>query len=216
MKAVIFDMDGVMIDSEAVFTYANHRTLTEAEVDHDPNYHYQHTGKTHWQTWQAIVDEFGLDQEVQTLHDQSLDYYQEKIDRDGWDPIQGTVELIKQLDQAGCKLAVASGSSMKLIKEVVAFLGVADCFDVLVSAEDVAEGKPAPDVFLKAAQELGVEAKDCLVFEDGLNGAQAAKAADMYCIGFANPAYPSQHLDTVCDQVVNSMESVKVSSLLDK
>lgn len=85
------------------------------------------------------------------------------------------------------KLAVASSSYYDLIVKTTKAIGLYDYFDKIVSGADVAHPKPAPDVFLKAMEELGVQPEECVIVEDSCNGVRAAKAAGAACLGFYNP-----------------------------
>lgn len=107
----------------------------------------------------------------------------------------------------GYTLAVASSSPKNEIIRNLKALDLDDYFTVKVSGEEVRNSKPAPDVFLKAAELLGASPEKCTVIEDTANGSRAAKAAGMYCIGFANPDYPEQDL-SVCDKVIESYEEI--------
>lgn len=93
------------------------------------------------------------------------------------------IELIQQVAQGDYKIAVASASRHDFINVVLNELNIEKYFPVRISSTDVANGKPAPDIFLKAAEELGVQPKDCLVIEDARNGMTGAKSAGMHCIG---------------------------------
>jgi beta-phosphoglucomutase-like phosphatase (HAD superfamily) len=87
-------------------------------------------------------------------------------------------------------------------------------FSQLVSSEEVVHSKPAPDVFLRTAELLGAAPENCLVFEDTRNGSKAAKAAGMYCIGFANPKYPVQ--DLVADEIIQDFREINIANLRNK
>lgn len=96
---------------------------------------------------------------------------------------KGAEELISFLKEKGIKLALASGSSHASIDHHLNEVGAVDVFDVIVGGKDVENGKPAPDIFLLAAQKLGVNPEDCFVIEDSENGIRAGAAAGMKCIG---------------------------------
>lgn len=137
---------------------------------------------------------------------------EEMIERDGIKEIPHVKEVVKKLSEAGFKLAVASSSPKAEIERAMSALGIKKYFDILVSGEEVAHSKPAPDVFLKAAELLKVSPEDALVFEDTKNGSRAAKAAEMYCIGFENPVYPAQDL-TAADEIIHDFREVDVKRL---
>ncbi|WP_025197567.1 HAD family hydrolase, partial [Streptococcus agalactiae] len=128
---------------------------------------------------------------------------------DGVRPIKGAQRLIHWLHQHGYRLAVASSSPMVDIKRNLKELGVTECFEYMVTGEDVSSSKPAPDVFLRAAELLDVDPKVCIVIEDTRNGSLAAKAAGMYCFGFANPDYPPQDL-SMADKVISDYQDIYI------
>ncbi len=116
-------------------------------------------------------------------------------------PIPGVVELIHKLKEDGFKLAVASASIRPFIKRVLTELNIKQEFDVITSTQDVKRGKPEPDVFLLAAEKLGVKPEHCTVIEDGISRMIAAKKAGMKCIGLIHHKgeYPADiQVDSLC------------------
>lgn len=214
MKAVIFDMDGVLVDSEYTFLQSKTELLRDAGYPQDISYQYQFMGTTFEFMWQKMKEELGLPASVATYIEEMNRRREVMMARDGIKPIQHAQDLVKRLNAAGIPLAVASSSPKKEILRALTELGLVTDFQYLVSGEEVAHSKPAPDVFLAAAQQLGIAPADCLVFEDTRNGSLAAKAAGMYCIGFANPDYPAQDL-SAADQVVTSFRELKVADLVE-
>jgi HAD superfamily hydrolase (TIGR01509 family) len=103
--------------------------------------------------------------------------------------IHGTVEAVRRLT-ARYPLGLASSSNRPLIDAALATAGLAACFTATVSSEEVARGKPAPDVYLEAARRLGVEPHACAAVEDSHGGIRSAKAAGMHVIVFPNRSYP--------------------------
>ena len=108
------------------------------------------------------------------------------------------------------KMAVASSSMYERIERTAKSLGVDDCFDVYVSGEQLKRPKPAPDIFIKAAELLGVSPSECIVIEDSGNGVNAAKAAGMACVGYINPGSGDQDL-SAADYLVESLEGLETS-----
>jgi HAD superfamily hydrolase (TIGR01509 family) len=129
---------------------------------------------------------------------------------EGMKPIPGVLDLIRHLHASGIRLAVASSSPMTDILHTVSSFQVKDCFATFASGGECQNGKPFPDVFLLAAERLGVEPSTCLVIEDSRNGLLAAKAAGMTCIAFANPDYVAQDLKEA-DRVVTGFAGLTVA-----
>lgn len=204
-KWVIFDMDGVIVDSEYTFLSSKTEMLLDRGIDTDESYQYQFMGTTFDYMWRVMKEECQLEDSVEDLIAEMNRRRQEMIDRDGVKAIKGAKELIQFLTNKGYQLAVASSSPKDDIEKNLAALGLSQYFKVTVSGEEVAHSKPQPDVFLRAAQLLGAEPEKTFVFEDTKNGSLAAKAAGMICIGFANPDYPKQDL-SACDYLVEKFE----------
>ncbi|PNY20872.1 Phosphorylated carbohydrates phosphatase [Streptococcus parauberis] len=202
---IIFDMDGVIVDSEYTFLGSKTQMLLDRGIDTDESYQYQFMGTTFEFMWQKMKSECQLDDSVETLINEMNDRREEMISRDGVKAIQHTPEFIKYLHEKGYPLAVASSSPRQDIERNLKALKLDHVFDVLVSGEEVEHSKPSPDVFVKAAQLLGAPVEACIVFEDTKNGSLAAKAAGMTCVGFANPGYPKQDL-SACDKLISSFK----------
>ncbi|HGD0676211.1 TPA: HAD family hydrolase [Streptococcus agalactiae] len=208
-KVIIFDMDGVIVDSEYTFLDNKTEMLREEGIDTDVSYQYQYMGTTFEFMWQAMKEEFGLPKTVKEYIAEMNRRRQAIVARDGVRSIKGAQRLIHWLYQHGYRLAVASSSPMVDIKRNLKELGVAECFEYMVTGEDVSSSKPAPDVFLRAAELLDVDPKVCIVIEDTRNGSLAAKAAGMYCFGFANPDYPPQDL-SMADKVISDYQDIYI------
>ncbi|HEO7340626.1 TPA: HAD family hydrolase [Streptococcus agalactiae] len=208
-KVIIFDMDGVIVDSEYTFLDNKTEMLREEGIDTDVSYQYQYMGTTFEFMWQAMKEEFGLPKTVKEYIAEMNRRRQAIVARDGVRSIKGAQRLIHWLHQHGYRLAVASSSPMVDIKRNLKELGVTECFEYMVTGEDVSSSKPAPDVFLRAAELLDVDPKVCIVIEDTRNGSLAAKAAGMYCFGFANPDYPPQDL-SMADKVISDYQDIYI------
>jgi HAD superfamily hydrolase (TIGR01509 family) len=191
-KAIIFDMDGVIVDSEPLHERAFRDVFLElgyAETHgiHFPDYY----GKSDRLVWQDFVRKHEpphtLEELLARKQRRFIDYLQAE------EPIfDGLPELVARL-AARCPLAVASGSPHVVIDRVLALRGLRPWFRAVVSASDVARGKPAPDIFLRAAELLGVPAAACVVIEDSVAGVDAARAAGMEVVAIAN-TFPAARL----------------------
>lgn len=207
LKAVIFDMDGVLIDSEPVHYQANKQLMEHMGYEISYEYYKQFIGSTCTRMWQTIIRDYGVDKTVEWLLAESDKICDDIIRENGYPPVKGAVNLVKDLEQAGYILAVASSSKPERIERNVTTLDIKHCFDKLVSGENVINPKPAPDVFLKAASQIGVSPEECIVIEDSDNGVKAAKAAGMVCIGYLNPGSGEQSLSEA-DYIVESLENI--------
>lgn len=205
LKAVIFDMDGVLVDSEPLHYEINKLTAERhCGITLDYEYYKQYIGSTVFFMWDKIKKDFNFDKyTTQELFDLSEAIKNELVSTKGYPEVKGAVSFVKSIT-GDFKLAVASSSCLTNIENNMKKLGlmvdstdeteVISVFDKLVSGTLVKNPKPAPDVFLEAARQLGVEPNECIVIEDSSNGAKAAKAAGMACIGFLNPSSGEQDL----------------------
>ncbi|MGI6094530.1 MAG: HAD-IA family hydrolase [Lachnospiraceae bacterium] len=208
LKAVIFDMDGTLINSEPFHFEAWKLAMAKRGLTLEYDKYKSCIGSTIEYLMGLFHKYYGIDREDTSVRDDMMAIKKQLILERGYVPlIPGVYELLKRLYEAGYLLAVASSSPEAYIKEVVHAHGIEQYFTLLCSGESVKDPKPAPDVFLKAARELGVDPEECLVVEDSMNGCKAAKAADMACIGFYNPDSGEQDLSTAVI-VVEGFEEV--------
>lgn len=212
IKTVIFDMDGVLVDSEYTFLETKTDMLKTAGFPKDVSYQYQFMGTTFEVMWTIMKEELGLPESISFYINDMNERREVMIARDGIRAIKGAQYLVKRLFEAGFKLAVASSSPKYEIVRAMTELGLVDYFEVLVSGEEVAHSKPAPDVFLAAAERLGVSAQDAIIIEDTKNGSLAARRAGAYVIGFENPNYPAQDLSNA-DIIVTDYQELTIEKL---
>lgn len=212
IKTVIFDMDGVLVDSEYTFLETKTDMLKTAGFPKDVSYQYQFMGTTFEVMWTIMKEELGLPESISFYINDMNERREVMIARDGIRAIKGAQDLVKRLFEAGFKLAVASSSPKHEIVRAMTELGLVDYFEVLVSGEEVAHSKPAPDVFLAAAERLGISAQDAIIIEDTKNGSLAARRAGAYVIGFENPNYPAQDLSNA-DIIVTDYQELTIEKL---
>lgn len=202
LKAVIFDMDGVLIDSEPLHYEANRLLLKRKfDIKLDYEYYKQYIGSTVTHLWEKTRNDLIMEghkeleaYEAIELRGMADEIKEELINTDGYMEIKGAPAFVKSL-KGRYKLAVASSSYLKNIERNMNNLCITDCFDELVSGTQVKNPKPSPDIFLLAAEKLGVLPKECVVIEDSENGVNAAKAAGMACVGFINKNSGDQNLN---------------------
>lgn len=213
LEAIIFDMDGVLVDSEYTYFQSKSQILKEAGHEVEDSYHFQFMGTTSEYMWAQMKEKFDLPLSVAEYVQKMTELRQGMIKRDGVQVIPHVQDFVKRLSEAGLKLAVASSSSLAEIKKNLAEIGLVDYFSEVVSTEEVTHSKPAPDVYLAAAERIGIKPTNCLGIEDTKNGAGAVHNAGMVCVGFANPEFPKQDL-AFADVVVSSFEDLAAESLV--
>lgn len=208
LKAVIFDMDGVLVDSEPLHYEVNRITMQEQfGIDLAYEYYKQYIGSTVPYMWGKIIKDFSIEGYNATeLFELSEVIKDRLLSEKGYPEVEGVVPFVKSIS-AKYKLAVASSSALANIERNVTKLGIREDFDVLVSGVNVANPKPAPDIFLKAAEQLGVKPEECIVVEDSCNGTRAARAAGMACIGYINPGSGEQDL-SAADYLFEAFDNI--------
>lgn len=207
LKAVIFDMDGVLIDSEPLHAKAAIMTMKKYGVDISWDYCYEFIGTTTRYMYDTTSRLYHPDASVEELIRTDAEMKRSLIQTEGYLPVPHVSKLVRDIHEAGFMTAVASSSTMEEIRTNVTNLGIAGYFDLLVSGTEVPHPKPAPDVFLLTASKLGVSPADTLIIEDSEAGVQAACTAGAACVGFANPNSGSQNLSRV-SMIVEGFEEV--------
>ncbi|GGY37713.1 HAD family hydrolase [Streptomyces djakartensis] len=192
--AVIFDLDGTLVDSEPNYYEAGRQTLAEHGVtDFTWADHERYVGISTRETVADWKERYGLRAGVEELFTAKNDRYLE-LARASTRAYPEMRRFVEVLAAEGVPMAVASGSSPEAIEAVLAGTGLDACLRTAVSADEVPHGKPAPDVFLEAARRLGARPEDCVVLEDAPPGAAAAHAAGMRCIAVP---YVAAHADAL-------------------
>jgi HAD superfamily hydrolase (TIGR01509 family) len=209
LKAVIFDMDGVIIDSEPLHFEADMLTMKDYGKELPEETLIAYVGVSGPEMWADLIPLYGLPDTLEEVIARQLAHKKELLGVMTLEAILGIPELLEQARAAGHKIAVASSSPRFFIETVIEKLGIAHYFEAVVSGEEVRQSKPAPDVFLKAAEELDVPPEYCLVIEDSGHGTCAAKAAGMACVGFFNPNSGIQDL-SAADKIVDAIGKIKL------
>lgn len=195
IKCVIFDMDGVLIDTEPLHYEVWQEVFAERGLIIDFENYKDCIGSTRKFLYELILKNYERDfRDDPSLPKRFIEIKDKFLEEHGIPQIEGVTETVKTLHEKGYKLAVASSSPLRYINFAMEKLGIASCFDLLFSGEQVKNPKPAPDTFLAVSEKLGIAPDECVVIEDSENGSKAAKAANMYCLGFANPHSGDQDL----------------------
>jgi beta-phosphoglucomutase len=214
--AAIFDMDGVLADT-AQAHFESWQVMARRMGTEVTWADFEHTfGRPNHQ----IIPEL-LHRDVSPDELREIDRVKEaefrRIVSDTLEPLPGVCELIAALEGAGFALAVGSSGPRENIDAILSALDLADCFGAIVSGWDVEQGKPHPEVFLKAAAGVGVDPSGCCVFEDVPAGIRAAKAAGMKCIAVTT-THPAESLHEA-DQVLDTLSGLTpedVAALIDR
>lgn len=205
MQAFIFDMDGLMFDTERVFIGAWDYAGEKMGFGKAGYMVLRTLGMNTEACNQAWRDEFGPDVDIPALWNYSREYLEDYYSRYTVSVKKGLHELLCYLQGKGCKLAVASSTKRAKVEKNLLDAGVRQYFDVVIAGDMVEKSKPEPDIYLRAAAELGVKPEDCIALEDSRNGLLSAHAAGMQVIMVPDLWQPDE---TVKQFIVGPFESL--------
>ncbi len=211
MIGAIFDWDGVVIDSSGQHEKSWELLSAEIAKGLPPGHFKRGFGKKNQLIIPEILGWSDDPEEIERLGNRKEELYRELVGQGGMTVLPGARELLGALKESGIPCAVGSSTSRTNLESIFATTGLGESFDAVVCGDDVIHGKPAPDVFLKAAQLLGVPPERCVVFEDALFGIEAARRAGMKVVAVAttNPLKLLRH----ADRAVESLEEISVEEL---
>ena len=208
IKAIIFDMDGTIADTEPLHKVARDNLLVSLGLSPE-ELSDKAIGRGKREYWAEVAATYNLDVNADQLTVSEFKELLNIFKQTKLKPQEGLVDLLEDLKAKGIKTAVASSSDRFYILETLKILGLESYFPVVATADGVGIAKPAPDVYLKALKDLGVSAEHALAVEDSLTGAKSAVNAKIDCIGFASEdALVSQNF-SICKHVVSRMCEIK-------
>ena len=193
MKAVIFDMDGVLTDSEPLINLAAVAMFREEGVTVQPDDFLPFVGTGEERYIGGVAEKYHFALDLALAKKRTYEIYLALVP-EKLRAFPGAPELVRTCQQAGLKVAVASSADLIKIEANLRKIGLPPAeWDAVVSAEDATHKKPAPDLFLAAARKLSLPPRECVVIEDAVNGIQAAQAAGMRCVAVAQ-TFPAEKL----------------------
>jgi len=212
VTAVVFDLDGVLIASEEVWDAVRERYVRERGGRYDAEVQRAMMGMSAPEWSRYLHESAGVPDEPGAVDaavvERMLAAYAEHLPL-----LPGALEAVRRLAER-FPLGLASSSNRVLIDEVLELAGVAKLFGATVSSEEVARGKPAPDVYLEAARRLGVAPGDCAAVEDSHAGIRSAKAAGMRVVAIPNPTYPpDEEALAAADLVLGSLAELTAETV---
>jgi len=207
IAAVIFDLDGVLLDSEAAWVKVKKEFTEETGGHWKEQAQWDMLGMSSIEWSRYMHDELGVpvppEQISSAVADRLAQQYREQLPL-----LPGALEAVRSLARQW-PLGLASSSNRNVIDLVLQKAGLADAFEVTVSSEEVSAGKPAPDVYLEAAKRLGIEPAECAAIEDSANGIRSAHAAEMAVIAIPNRDFPPDpEALALADVVIDSLEEL--------
>ena len=206
IRAVVFDLDGLLLDSEQVWDDVRETLARERGGRWHERAQRDMMGMSSREWSRYMHDVIGLAESPEeinrTVVEQMLERY---ADSPPWLP--GALESVRRMASTFV-LGLASSSNRELIDRVLESGGIAGLFAATVSSEEVAAGKPAPDVYLEVARRLGVDPEACVAVEDSHNGIRSAKAAGMGCIAIPNRHFPPGDAVAEADVALGSLDEL--------
>ena len=214
LKAVLFDMDGVLVDSEPEYQRLDMQMARELGFELTPEEQSLYVGVGTLDMWQAMQKKYGFAEDPLVVSQEEASRMARYYESGRLCPYEASVALLKNCASDGLKVAVATSSEQRNAEWVIRRLGLADIVNAVVSSCMTKRSKPAPDIFLLAMRLLGVEGGDCIVIEDADSGIKAAWAAGAAkVIGIRHPI--GRQSLSGADLVVDSLEGFTVQALRD-
>lgn len=213
IKTVIFDMDGVIVDTEPVHRYAYFQQFSELNVAVTEEMFTSYTGNSTRNTFQKVKETFQLDHDVEDLIQRKRTIFNDAFDnKEDLELLPGVEDLIKDFYNKGMQLILASSASKVTISRVFNRFKLHDYFTHIVSGEDFPMSKPHPAIFEHAASLSIAPKENCIVIEDSTAGIKAAKAAGIYCIAY-NSFHSKQQDLSLADKVINHFDELNFENV---
>ena len=210
IKAVVFDMDGVIFDSEKL--YRKHWMITGREYgipeDEMEDLCNHIAGATRQHNERLLKEHFGKDFDYDTFRAKTMDRMDAEIARNGLDMKPGVKELFAYLKENGYQIALATSTAQERASRNLQRAGILEVFDKIVYGGVVPNGKPAPDIYLRACEELGVKPEEAIGIEDSINGVKSSSAAGLYTIMVVDLIEPTEEMRPLADQIYYSLFDV--------
>lgn len=212
IKAVIFDMDGVIARTEEIQSGAESQVFGNIGINVTPKEIVnRYSGYKDIEMFKDMVRRHHIKESIVELRKKKWEIVYRKIADEMIPVVPGVLNFIAEVQKGGYTLALASSAIRNFISIVINNLSIKEKFSVVVSGDEVKEGKPSPEIFLLTAKKLNITPVVCLVIEDAPNGVKAAKAAGMKCIAITTTHERSQLQEA--DRIINSFEELSVADV---
>lgn len=216
IKAVIFDMDGVLVNSEPLHKKAYFKMFKDFKLNVSESLYESFTGKSTYSICEQLCLKFNLNIPADELVNSKRKHFKYIFENDkSFKMIDGAYELIKDYYKNNLKLVLASSASMLTINKVFEKFDLDKFFVAKISGADLKESKPNPEIFLKAAKISGYNKRDCIVIEDSTNGIIAANSAKIFCVGYKSKNSINQNY-SLADLVISNFNQIYFKEISKK
>ena len=213
LKAVIFDMDGVIVNSEPLHHLAYKKMFEEFKLDVSNSLYESFTGQSTYSICEQLCEIFDLKVDANALVLSKRKHFKIIFENDSsFEMIDGAMNLIKDYFENNLTLVLASSASMTNIERIFKKFDLNKFFKAKISGADLKESKPNPEIFVKAAELAGFKKEECIVIEDSTSGIMASKSAGIYCVGYNSYNSKNQNYDNA-NLVVSDLNEIKFSKI---
>ena len=209
IKSVIFDMDGVLLNTESVAWRAWKKIFLELGYTLSDELYLAMIGRNVPDSSVILETAMGSDFPVETCRDRANSLYQELLDTEGVPLKPGCIELLDFLQERSITMAIATSTPRSLAMHKIESAGLVPWFRTIIAGDDVAKGKPSPELFLAAAQRISSRPEQCIVLEDSPPGIKAAYAAHMVPVMVPDLIQPDQEIQQLVHAIVPSLQGAK-------
>ena len=209
IKAVIFDMDGVIFDSERLYVKCDVQVAEKYGMKNVEEVCYRCIGTTTEETMRILRAAYGEDAPIEEMFREATVLFREYCRENGMPEKPGVRELLQFLKENKTATALASSTLTEVVKQELAEAGLLGYFDVIIGGDTVKRSKPAPDIFLAAAERLGRAPEECCIIEDSYNGIRAAHAAGSFPIMVPDILQPDEEIRSLAGIVLPSLDAVR-------
>jgi HAD superfamily hydrolase (TIGR01509 family) len=208
ISTIIFDMDGLMLDTERVAQRVWRQASAEMKYDLPDEVYLQVVGRTAKDTEVMFLQSFGPDFPYRAMYERKQQLMYALLENEGVPTMPGLFELLDLIDDLGLAKAVATSTARELASKKLTLSGLIDRFEVIVAGDEIVHGKPAPDIFLNAAARLGSAPVACMVLEDSEAGVKGAHAAGMTPVMVPNMKQPTPEVRALAYRVLTDLHEV--------
>lgn len=213
IKAMIFDMDGTVINSNKRDFEAWNKIMQEHDVVLDYKEYTELLGAKSSEIVKKYVDL--SEDEIESLIENREKIFKKIVEEKGLEPMPHIKALLKQIKNLGIPIALATGAQREKLDYMMEIVDLKEYFDPIITADDVEKGKPDPEIFLKAVEKLKVKPEEVIVWEDANLGVQAAKNGNFKCIAITTTNGNKEGLEEA-DLIIDSFEDINIQDVLDK